>query len=70
MFKGSFSFSVWPFSMKLLWAPIVDSFYSHRIGRRKSWFIPAEYIIGLHLYYICVIQILVNTSKLFFIISN
>ena len=44
--QGTFSFSHWPFSMKLLWAPIVDSIFFKRIGRRKSWLIPIQYMIG------------------------
>lgn len=35
------------FSMKLLWAPVVDSVYWRRIGRRKSWMVPCQYLIGL-----------------------
>jgi hypothetical protein len=34
--QGTFSFAFWPFSFKLLWAPIVDSVYVKKIGRRKS----------------------------------
>lgn len=45
--QALFSFVTWPFSLKLLWAPIVDSFYSKRIGRRKSWLIPTQLAIGL-----------------------
>nr|XP_027202447.1 acetyl-coenzyme A transporter 1-like [Dermatophagoides pteronyssinus] len=44
--QAIFSFSMWPFSLKLLWAPIVDSVYSSRFGRRKSWMIPSQYLIG------------------------
>lgn len=33
--------------MKLLWAPIVDSVYWRRMGRRKSWMVPCQYLIGL-----------------------
>ncbi|CAD5217386.1 unnamed protein product [Bursaphelenchus xylophilus] len=44
--QAVFSFSHWPFSMKLLWAPIVDSIYVRRIGRRKSWMVPCQYLIG------------------------
>ncbi|KAH7638666.1 acetyl-coenzyme a transporter 1-like protein [Dermatophagoides farinae] len=44
--QAIFSFAIWPFSCKLLWAPIVDSVYSSRFGRRKSWMIPAQYLIG------------------------
>lgn len=32
--------------MKLLWAPLVDALYSTRIGRRKTWLIPTQYLIG------------------------
>ena len=45
--QATFSFVTWPFSIKLLWAPIVDSFYSERVGRRKTWLIPSQYLIGL-----------------------
>lgn len=27
-------------------APIVDAFFSKRIGRRKSWLVPMQYLIG------------------------
>lgn len=46
-FQAEFSFAHWPFSLKLLWAPIVDSLYYSKIGRRKSWLIPTQYLIGL-----------------------
>ncbi|WKX97144.1 hypothetical protein Q1695_013086 [Nippostrongylus brasiliensis] len=45
--QAVFSFAYWPFSMKLLWAPIVDSVYWRRIGRRKSWMVPCQYLIGV-----------------------
>ncbi|VDP08875.1 unnamed protein product [Heligmosomoides polygyrus] len=45
--QAIFSFAYWPFSMKLLWAPVVDSVYWRRIGRRKSWMVPCQYLIGL-----------------------
>ncbi|KIH68778.1 hypothetical protein ANCDUO_00881 [Ancylostoma duodenale] len=45
--QAIFSFAYWPFSMKLLWAPIVDSVYWKRIGRRKSWMVPCQYLIGM-----------------------
>ncbi|PAA71923.1 hypothetical protein BOX15_Mlig017016g2, partial [Macrostomum lignano] len=41
--QGTFSFVFWPFSLKLLWAPLVDSIYSARFGRRKSWLIPVQF---------------------------
>lgn len=44
--QAEFSFALWPFSLKLLWAPLVDSLYFSRFGRRKSWMIPAQYLIA------------------------
>lgn len=45
--QAEFSFATWPFSMKLLWAPIVDSLFWAKFGRRKSWLIPTQYLIGI-----------------------
>lgn len=44
--QSIFSLSGWPYSMKLLWAPFIDSFFNRRIGRRKSWLVPVQYLIG------------------------
>jgi PAT family acetyl-CoA transporter-like MFS transporter 1 len=44
--QGKFSFASWPFSLKLLWAPLVDSLYHSRFGRRKTWIVPAQLAIG------------------------
>lgn len=43
---GLFTFSAWPYSLKLLWSPLVDCWYSNRLGRRKSWIVPIQFIIG------------------------
>nr|CDS29947.1 solute carrier family 33 [Hymenolepis microstoma] len=43
---GIFSWVSWTFSLKLTWAPFVDTFYFKRIGRRKSWLIPVQFAIG------------------------
>lgn len=45
--QGTFSIAFWPFALKILWAPIVDSIFIKKIGRRKSWLIPMQYIIGI-----------------------
>ncbi|XP_049290399.1 acetyl-coenzyme A transporter 1 [Anopheles funestus] len=45
--QAEFSFAHWPFSLKLLWAPIVDSLFWKQFGRRKSWLIPTQYLIGI-----------------------
>lgn len=47
--QAQLSISRWPYSTKFLCAPIVDSFYSARYGRRKSWIIPMQYVIGAFL---------------------
>lgn len=45
--QGTFSFVFWPFSLKLLWAPIVDCLYFKKFGRRKTWLIPVQLVIGI-----------------------
>lgn len=42
-----YSFASLPFSLKLLWAPIVDSTRLPRLGRRKSWLMPTQLLCGL-----------------------
>lgn len=42
-----FALCSWPFSLKLLWAPIVDACYMKRFGRRKSWLVPVQFLAGL-----------------------
>lgn len=37
----------WPFSVKLLWAPIVDALFWPKFGRRKTWLVPVQYLIGI-----------------------
>lgn len=41
-----FALSGYPYSLKLLWSPIVDSVFFPAVGRRKSWIIPMQIIIG------------------------
>ncbi|KZV73908.1 MFS general substrate transporter [Peniophora sp. CONT] len=41
-----FALTSYPYSLKLLWSPIVDSIFVPSIGRRKSWIIPMQIIIG------------------------
>lgn len=44
---GIFSIATYPYSMKILWSPIVDSCYNKRIGRRRSWIIPIQLVSGI-----------------------
>ncbi|XP_069115079.1 acetyl-coenzyme A transporter 1-like [Argopecten irradians] len=48
--QAIFSFVFWPFSIKLLWAPLVDSLYFSWFGRRKTWLVPIQYLIGLFMF--------------------
>lgn len=43
---AKFSLASLPYTLKLLIAPVVDSFYNHRFGRRKSWIVPVQLAIG------------------------
>ncbi|XP_025208442.1 acetyl-coenzyme A transporter 1-like isoform X1 [Melanaphis sacchari] len=44
--QALFSLVAWPFSLKLIWAPLVDALYVQKMGRRKSWLIPVQYLMG------------------------
>lgn len=35
-----------PYSFKLLHAPVVDAVFSSRFGRRKSWIVPIQMVMG------------------------
>ena len=41
----------YPFALKLLWAPLVDSVYSRWVGRRLSWILPVQPAIGALMLY-------------------
>jgi len=43
---GFFSLNTWPFSLKILWAPVVDTWYNSKFGRRKTWMVPCQLAIG------------------------
>ncbi|KAL0950664.1 hypothetical protein HGRIS_007449 [Hohenbuehelia grisea] len=49
---GTFALSSYPYSLKLLWSPIVDSVFFTSVGRRKSWIIPMQLIVGTLMLYI------------------
>lgn len=62
---GAFALSSYPYSFKLLWSPIVDALYFPSIGRRKSWIIPMQLIIGSLMLYISA-----NVQKLLDAVSH
>ena len=49
---GVFSLASYPYSLKLLWSPIVDAVWSPRFGRRKSWITPVQVVSGLAMIYL------------------
>ncbi|KXN81096.1 hypothetical protein AN958_06050 [Leucoagaricus sp. SymC.cos] len=49
---ATFALSSYPYSLKLLWSPIVDSVFFKSVGRRKSWIIPMQLIVGTLMLYI------------------
>ncbi|TDL28917.1 MFS general substrate transporter [Rickenella mellea] len=58
---GVFALSAYPYSLKLLWSPIVDSIFFQGVGRRKSWIIPMQLIIGsLMLWIASNVQVLID----------
>lgn len=52
--QAFFSFVFWPFSLKLFWAPLVDALYFTRFGRRKSWLVPTQYLLGIFMLFLSV----------------
>ncbi|KNZ78133.1 hypothetical protein J132_01658 [Termitomyces sp. J132] len=49
---ATFSLASYPYSLKLLWSPIVDSVYLPSLGRRKSWILPMQFIVGSLMLYL------------------
>lgn len=47
-----FSLASYPYSLKLIWSPIVDALFWSKLGRRKSWVIPVQCVSGLVLCYL------------------
>ncbi|KAF8538159.1 acetyl-coenzyme A transporter 1-domain-containing protein [Trichophaea hybrida] len=46
---GVFTLASYPYSMKLLWSPIVDAIWSPKMGRRKSWIVPVQFVSSVML---------------------
>lgn len=65
--QGVYSAVSWPYSLKLLWAPLVDSLFIKRFGRRKTWLIPVQFLIGFMLVGTCelVPELLEGTPKVY-----
>ena len=48
---GVFTLASYPYSLKLLWSPIIDAVWSSRVGRRKSWILPIQLCSGFAMLY-------------------
>ncbi|AET38579.1 uncharacterized protein Ecym_3067 [Eremothecium cymbalariae DBVPG len=59
---GVFSMATYPYSLKILWSPIVDSIFNPKVGRRRSWIIPIQFISGLMLW---IVGYLISKGLLF-----
>jgi PAT family acetyl-CoA transporter-like MFS transporter 1 len=35
-----------PFSFKMITAPILDTFYVHSVGKRRTYILPIQYLMG------------------------
>lgn len=49
---GVFSLATYPYSLKLLWSPIVDAVWHPKLGRRKSWILPIQMCSGFGMIYL------------------
>ena len=46
--QGTFSWVSYPLSLKILWAPLIDAVYSHRLGgRQQTWLAPIQLTSGM-----------------------
>ena len=43
---GTLSTVALPFSFKIITAPLLESYYFESIGKRKTWIIPLQLILG------------------------
>lgn len=49
---GIFTLASYPYSLKLLWSPIVDAVFNKNFGRRKSWIVPVQTVSAIVLLYL------------------
>ncbi|KAJ7356882.1 acetyl-coenzyme A transporter 1-domain-containing protein [Mycena albidolilacea] len=61
---ATFALSGYPYSLKLLWSPIVDSVFFVSVGRRKSWIIPMQLVVGTIMLYLSLnVQVLMDDAS-------
>ena len=63
---GTFLLCSYPFSLKIIWSPLVDSYYNKKIGLRKTWIIPTQFFSGVMLFILGTkIDSYLETNKVF-----
>lgn len=50
--QAKFSIVLYPFGLKLLWAPIIDSVFIKSFGRRKTWICAAQIVLVVFMIYL------------------
>jgi MFS family permease len=62
---GTFTLASYPYSLKLLWSPFVDAVWSSKMGRRKTWIVPIQFLSGFGMLYLGshVEEMMANTGK-------
>ena len=62
---GVFTLASYPYSLKLFWSPFVDAVWSSRVGRRKTWIVPIQFLSGFGMLFLSshVEQMMVGIGK-------
>ncbi|EDN10814.1 conserved hypothetical protein [Histoplasma mississippiense (nom. inval.)] len=60
---GIFSLASYPYSLKLLWSPIVDAVWSRRFRGRKSWITPIQMLSLITMLYLGVLAVRKREEK-------
>ena len=45
--QSIWSLVMYPFTVKLLWAPLIDVLYIRQLGRRQTWLLPVLVLLGI-----------------------
>lgn len=65
---GIFLLCSYPFSIKILWSPLVDSYYLSKIGRRKTWVILTQTLsVFILLYMSANIEQILVAKRIYFL---
>lgn len=63
---GIFLLCSYPFSLKVLWSPIVDTYYIKSLGLRRTWAISSQLIVSGLLYFLSYnINFLIESKKIY-----